>query len=89
MTMIKPKTCVATMITPQCEGQSGSTFPLSNLCEIMIVRIVIRYVVIAWSASEIALNGWVYDHNMCGLGLPHIIGLVCLAPSLWFESFTS
>ena len=64
MTMIKPKTCVATMITPQCEGQSGSTFPLSNLCEIMIVGIVIGYVVIAWSASEIALNGWVYDHDM-------------------------
>ena len=64
MTMIKPKTRVATMITPQCEGQSGSTFPLSNLCEIMIVGIVIGYVVIAWSASETALNGWVYDHNM-------------------------
>ena len=64
MTMIKPKTCVATMITPQCEGQSGSTFPLSNLCEIMIVVFVIGYVVIAWSASEIALNGWVSDHDM-------------------------
>ena len=51
MTMIKPKTRVATMITPQCEGQSGSTFPLSNLCEIMIVGTVIGYLVIASSVS--------------------------------------